>query len=410
MNSSSKKIQNIYLSLTFSNTLAASFIWGINTLFLLDAGLSNGQAFLVNAFFTLGMVLFEIPTGVVADARGRRLSYLIGTITLIATTLLYVLAWQTQANLSLWIVASLLLGFGFTFFSGATEAWLVDSLKYSGYKGEMEAVFAKGQIAFGIAMLSGSVAGGVIAQMSNLGVPYLIRTGILVLNFLIAWLFMKDLGFEPVKEGGIATDMKRILKGSIKYGLQNPPVKWLIIAGPFSAGVGIYAFYAMQPYLLELYGNPNAYGIAGVAAAIVAGAQIGGGLLVSKLKKIFKKRTSVLGAAVLINVMLLALIGLVSNFYIALILLVGWALIFAAKMPIRQSYLNELVNSKQRATVLSFDSLVSSTGGIFTQPVLGRSADLYSYSFSFIGAALFQIIALPFLLLSKKQKSKADTF
>jgi hypothetical protein len=49
---------------------AASFIWGINTIFLLDAGLSNLEAFAANAFFTGGMVLFEVPTGIVADTIG----------------------------------------------------------------------------------------------------------------------------------------------------------------------------------------------------------------------------------------------------------------------------------------------------------------------------------------------------
>ena len=76
MNDQSKHIQRVYLILLLLHTLAASFIWGINTLFLLDAGLDNTQAFAANAFFTAGLVLFEIPTGVTADIRGRRFSYL----------------------------------------------------------------------------------------------------------------------------------------------------------------------------------------------------------------------------------------------------------------------------------------------------------------------------------------------
>ena len=56
--------------LLLGNTLAASLIWGINTIFLLDAGLSNLEAFAANAFFTAGMVMFEVPTGIVADMWG----------------------------------------------------------------------------------------------------------------------------------------------------------------------------------------------------------------------------------------------------------------------------------------------------------------------------------------------------
>src|SRR4051794_41867692 len=92
-------IQRTYLVLMLGNTLAASLIWGINTIFLLDAGLSNLQAFAANAFFTGGMVLFEVPTGIVADTVGRRASYLLGTLTLTASTLLYVVLWQVRAPL-----------------------------------------------------------------------------------------------------------------------------------------------------------------------------------------------------------------------------------------------------------------------------------------------------------------------
>ncbi len=94
MNSSARSIQRTYLLLMLLQTLAASLIWGINTLFLLDAGLTNTEAFVANAFFTAGMVVFEVPTGVVADTRGRRMSYLLGTFTLSVSTLLYLLAWQ----------------------------------------------------------------------------------------------------------------------------------------------------------------------------------------------------------------------------------------------------------------------------------------------------------------------------
>ena len=78
MPDAARTVQRTYLVLTLFNTLAASFIWGINTLFLLDAGLDNTQAFTVNAFFTVGQVLFEVPTGVVADTRGRQFSFLLG--------------------------------------------------------------------------------------------------------------------------------------------------------------------------------------------------------------------------------------------------------------------------------------------------------------------------------------------
>src|SRR3982751_5494483 len=97
-----RKIYKTYLTLTLLSTLAASFIWGINTLFLLDAGLSITEAFAANAFFTVGQVIFEIPTGVVADTVGRRASYLLGSITLLLSTAFYLWLWQVQGPFWLW--------------------------------------------------------------------------------------------------------------------------------------------------------------------------------------------------------------------------------------------------------------------------------------------------------------------
>src|ERR671914_1339201 len=98
MTDPAKRVQRTYLLLTLLSTLSASFIWGINTLFLLDAGLNNVEAFAANAFFTAGMVIFEVPTGVIADTWGRRTSYLLGAATLLLSTLLYYLMWQVEAG------------------------------------------------------------------------------------------------------------------------------------------------------------------------------------------------------------------------------------------------------------------------------------------------------------------------
>src|SRR6266545_5110766 len=182
-----RSIQRTYLVLLLGNTLAASLIWGINTIFLLDAGLSNLEAFAANAFFTGGMVLFEVPTGIVADTIGRRMSYLLGTVTLSVASLLYVLLWQVEAPFWQWAVVSILIGLGFTFFSGAVEAWLVDALTATGFTGELESVFARGQIVGGAAMLTGSVAGGFIAQQVSLGAPFVLRGAVLLVMFVVAF-------------------------------------------------------------------------------------------------------------------------------------------------------------------------------------------------------------------------------
>ncbi len=402
------KVQRTYLLLTLLSTLSASFIWGVNTLFLLDAGLNNAQAFGANAAFTAGQVIFEVPTGVIADTVGRRASYLLGAATLLLSTLLYLFMWYAEAPFWGWIISSVLIGLGFTFFSGAVEAWLVDALNASGFVGDYESVFAKGQVTMGASMLAGSVAGGFVAQATNLGVPYILRAGLLDITLAAAFFLMRDLGFTPRRGGRPIAEVRRVLTASIDNGWRKPPIRWLMLAAPFTGGVGVYAFYALQPYLLELYGDPTAFGIAGLAAAIVAGAQIAGGLLVPAVRRMFRRRTDVLVGAGLVSTLALLGIGVTSSFWAAIALLVVWALTFSASMPMRQAFLNGLIESDQRATVLSFDALMSSSGGVVFQPALGRAADVWSYSASYVLSSAIQAIAVPFVLLARREQAVSD--
>ena len=408
MTGEARRVQRTYLLLTLLSTLSASFIWGINTLFLLDAGLNNAEAFAANAFFTAGMVIFEVPTGALADTWGRRTSYLLGAATLLCSTLLYLAMWQGQAPLWGWAIASILLGLGFTFFSGATEAWLVDALAFSGYHEALESVLARGQVVGGAAMLAGSVAGGLIAQVTNLGVPYMIRSGCLGLTLVAAWFLMKDLGFTPDRSKRPLEEVRRVAHASLDYGWRNPPVRWLMLAGLGAGGVSMFAFYALQPYLLELYGDRKAFGVAGLAAAIVAGSQMVAGLIVPRVRRLFQRRTDALIASYAIGIACLALLGITSSFAVAIVLLVIWGLTFSMEMPIRQAYLNGIIPSEQRATVLSFDNLMASAGGVAAQPALGRASDLWGYPAAYVISAGIQLGAVPFLVLARRTKARSD--
>jgi MFS family permease len=408
LNAAARKIQRIYLTLTLGNTVAASFIWGINTLFLLDAGLSNLEAFAANAFFTAGMVLFEVPTGVVADGWGRRVSFLLGTVTLAVSTYFYYVLWQLSAPFWWWALVSVLLGLGFTFFSGAVEAWLVDALRFSGYEGGLEAVLGISLMVTANAISDVSDAGGVIAQVTNLGVPFLIRTGVLLAMFVVAFRLMHDVGFTPERSARPLQAVRTVLASSVENGLKNPPVRYVMLAAPFSAGVGIYVFYALQPYLLELFGDRTAYSVAGLAAAVVAGAEVLGGWLAPRIRRLVRKRTTILVISVGVAALILVVLGFTRAFWAALALLTLWAVVDAAGVPVRQAYLNDMIASKQRATVLSFDSLIGSSGGVVVQPLLGRAADAYGYAASLAIGGVIQLISVPFLLASRRQGPPAD--
>jgi len=408
MNAESRRIRNRYLVLSQLIWLPTSLIVGVNTLFLLDGGLTNAEAFAANAIYTLGLMLFEIPTGMVADTWGRRTSYLLGAGIQLVGNLLYFWMWHTKGPFWGWGVASLLLGFGYTFFSGALEAWLVDALQHAGYEDDLDSIFARNQIVTGAAMLVGTIAGGFIAQVAVLGAPYLVRAGLQLVSFLVAFAIMKDLGFTPERSPGIVKQVKALAAAGWRHGVKHRPVRWVMLAAPFYMGTGIYGFYAAQPYLLDLFGDQQAIGIAGIAAAGIATTQVAGGFAVPYIRRAFSRRTHVLIACAALTTVSLVLMGLIQSFAVVVALLVLWAIAAAANTPIRQAYLNALIPSRERATVLSFDSMVSSTGGVIFQPLLGNIADAAGYAASYVASGAIALFSLPLLLLARREDVSAD--
>jgi MFS family permease len=407
MNAESRRVRNVYFALQMFIWLPTALIVGINTLFLLDAGLTNVEAFAANAFYTIGLAVFELPTGMFADTWGRRASFLMGAGTQLVGNLLYVGMWYFEAPFWGWAIASVWLGMGFTFFSGALDAWLVDSLEATGYKKDLDPIFARSQIITGAAMLVGTVAGGFIAQLTSFGVPYLVRAALQLMSFVVAIVIMKEIAFTPSKTR-LLTQIKELGRAAVTYGLRKRPVRWALLAAPFYMGTGIYGFYAAQPYLLELFGDKQAIGVAGIAAAGIAVTQIAGGFAVPFIRRLFRRRTHILLACALLTAVSLALIGLIQSFYVVVGLLIVWAMAYAASIPVRQAYLNSLIPSAQRATVLSFDSMVNSCGGTAFQPVLGRVADTRGYAASYIVSAGIACISLPFLILARREDVPED--
>jgi len=228
-----------YLLIVGVFTLSASVIWGINTLFLLNAGLNIFEVFLANAAFTAGSFLFEIPTGVVADSLGRRVSFLLCVVTLCITTIGYVLLSWIGAGVALFMIVSALMGLGFTFYSGAVEAWLVDGLNQTGYKDSLEKVFSKGSIISSAAMLIGTIGGGVLGNI-DLAYPYILRSFLLIIAFFQGVYCMKEVGFkiQTLKLNTINKKISTILHKSIRYGWQEPCIRLLMLGSIFQMGRG----------------------------------------------------------------------------------------------------------------------------------------------------------------------------
>ena len=176
---SERSIVRTYLAVTTLTTLAQSLIWGVNTLFLMHAGLDILGVMVANAAFTVAQVLFEIPTGVVADTWGRRISYLLSVSIIMVATILYMWVGASRGGILAFCLASVLLGIGFTFYTGAVDAWMVDALRATGSTLRTETVFARAGVVFGISMVIGTTVGGALGQ-AGLWLPYVGRTVLLV--------------------------------------------------------------------------------------------------------------------------------------------------------------------------------------------------------------------------------------
>ncbi len=406
----SRRVVASYFTIAGLYTLAAALIWGVNTLFLLDAGLDIFGVFIANAAFTAGSVVFEIPTGVLADTRGRRASFLLSVAVLLATTLAYVAVAEVGGGLIAFALVSIVMGLGFTFYSGAVEAWLVDALKATGYDGQLDPVFARGSMVTGAAMLVGTIGGGLLGTL-DLALPYIVRAAMLGAVFVVAFATMHDLGFTPraLRFADLAGEMKQIARASVAFGWRQRPIRLLMMFSFVQWSFLTWGFYAWQPYFLELLGR-EAVWVAGVVAALIALSMIAGNALVDWFSQFCGRRTTLLLWAAGVRTVAAVGVGLAGSFWLAAALFLLVAATMGVTGPVKQAYLHQSIPSEQRATIVSFDSMVGSAGGVLGQSGLGYLSRARSIADGYVVGGLATLLALPVLAILRGLGDPADGF
>ncbi|MFQ5408017.1 MAG: MFS transporter [Anaerolineales bacterium] len=407
MTTSNRVIRN-YLLIAGMYTLSSSLIWGVNTLFLLDAGLDIFGVFIANAVFTGSMAVFEIPTGVLADTRGRRASFLLSLAVVMIGTLGYVAVAEVGGGLVGFAAMSVVLGLGFTFYSGAVEAWLVDALAATGFAGKLDQIFARSAAVSGAAMLVGTIGGGVLGSL-NLSFPFVGRAILLAAVFAVAYITMHDIGFEPHKKTlrELPTEMASVARNSVQFGWQQREVRMLIVSGMVVSMFTAWGFYAWQPYFLELLGRDLPW-VAGTIAALVALSMMAGNGVVEWFARYCGKRTTLLAWALGIQAAAAVGVGLVGNFYVAVGLYLIVTATYGVMTPVKQAYIHQVIPSGQRATVISFDSLVGSGGSMAGQGGLGYISQVRSIASGYVLGGLFSFLALPAIFALRRMGRPAD--
>lgn len=408
-NNNANRVIKTFYTINGAYTLSASFIWGINTLFLLEAGLDIFAVFITNAIFTASMSFFEIPTGIFADTLGRRFSFLMSVLILLLGTAAYLVAFFIKGGLPWFAFASIVLGLGFTFYSGAVEAWLVDSLKAENWKGILDTVFARSGMIQSIAMLIGTVSGGLIGNL-HLAYPYLIRSFLLVVLFVLAIFFMQEKGFKArsLTLATIPLEMKKVAQSSFKYGWQQQSLRLFMIFSFIQSSFMMWGFYASQPYFLKLYGNPDAVWLAGLLAALISLAMLIGNKAADILTKKLKKRTTLLISACTLQSIAIITIGLNNNFYVAVSLFLCFIFCFGLIQPLKQSFMHQMIPADKRATIISFDSLIGNGGSIFGQTGLGYISKQFSITLGYFVGGIVLIFSVPGMIKLRLKKEKAD--
>ena len=355
------------------------------------------------------MAIFELPTGIVADTVGRRISFLLSVAVLAVTTLFYVAIASLSGGVIAFAVISIFMGLGFTFYSGAVEAWLVDALKTTDYTGNLDQVFARGSFVSGGAMLLGTVGGGLLGNV-NLAWPYILRAGLLTVLFVVAYLTMRDRGFRrrELVASEIPRETRRILQASLEHGWRQRPVRLLMIVSLIQISFFSWAFYAWQPYFLNLLNRPDAVWIAGVIAALNALAMMSGNALVERLAKYCANRTTLLLSAAVVGSLAAVGVGLSGSFVPALVFLLFMMGAAGVSQPVAQAYLHRQIPSGERATIVSFNSMISSGGSIVSQTALGRISQDSSVSAGFVVGGLYTLLAIPVLIRLRNLEQDAD--
>jgi len=414
------RIIRTYLAITALFNLAASLIWGVDTLFKLHAGLDIFQVMLTNAAFTLGMTVFEIPTGVVADTLGRRVSFLLSVATLLVGTMAYVAIGWRRWGFWPFVWVSIVLGLGYTFYTGAVDAWLVDALKASGYSEPLEPIFARGQMAFGGAMLVGTLAGGALGQI-QLFIPYLARAATFVPLIAIAWWAMPEIGHTPrtLEWRRVPEELRRVFIEGLDYGVHHAVVRPVMLASLVNMSFMIFGFYSWQRYFLDLLGRELVW-VSGLIASLLSLSMIVGNVLVRRLSATGLTRPGLLGASAATQALLAAACGILGlglgpghpepwRFWLVVPLYLLYGVALGVMAPVKQGYLNDHIPSAQRATVISLDSLFADLGGAAGQSGWGYLARMTSLPVAWVFAGAVQGFGVPLYRMARAGEARASS-
>jgi MFS family permease len=257
-------------------------------------------------------------------------------------------------------------------------------------------------------MIVGTVGGGLLGQI-NLSLPYIARAALVLIALGVGYRTMFDIGFTPraVRFKGILGEMRKVARAGVTYGWRSPAVRLLVMYSFVFGAFFSWAWYAWQPYFLELYGS-DAVWLSGLIAALFALAGIAGNSLVRRLAKPGRRRTTILLGASAASSAAMVATGLFRTFWVAVPVFLLGAVAGGLLGPVRQTYLHQSIPTSERATLVSFDSLVGSLGSVGGQTGLGFLSQERSVPAGFVVGGLTTFLAIPIFARLRSLHEPAD--
>jgi DHA3 family tetracycline resistance protein-like MFS transporter len=397
----------VYLVLEFTSALLFSFIFTVSQLYLVTiVQLSPLQLVLIGTILEATVFLFEIPTGVLADVKSRRLSIIIGYI-------LMGLGFIVEGMFPFFgaiALAQVVWGFGYTFTSGATQAWIADEL---GEERAGQAYMRGAQAARAGALMAIPIS--VTLGIVTVRLPIVLGGCLMILLALFLVLAMTEKGFRPTPPQERTTWglMLNTMRDAGQLVRRQPAILVLLATGLF---YGLYSegFDRLwTPHLLENFQIP--WGDA--VEPVVWFGLIRAVLLLLSLaatefarRRVDTNRGLSLARALMLNagliVFSLLAFGLAQNFWIAVALFWLVGALRSVSGPLETSWLNLSIDEPQvRATIFSVRGQVDAIGQITGGPAVGVVGNA-SIRAALVASALLLSPVLPLYALAIRRGNR----
>jgi DHA3 family tetracycline resistance protein-like MFS transporter len=380
----------VYLMMETAAAVSFALVFTVNLVYQVEVvGLSPLQLILVGTTLEGVVFLFEIPTGVVADVVSRRLSIILGMALIGSGFVVEGLIPRFEGML----VGQVLWGLGYTFTSGATEAWIADEIGEARAGGAFLRAAQLGQIG----ALVGTFASAGLGSL-RLNAPILLGGGCFLVLALALSLVMPESGFRPaaVEERQTWRSLTRTLQDGARMIRLRPALLTILAIGAIFGASSEGLDRLWTPHLLNDITLPS---FAGLSPVLWFGIIRAGGMILSLgVAEIARRRVKTTSHASVASALLGAHLGLAvsvavfavtKSFPLALAML--WVIdpLREVRSPLYTAWVNQRLEPRVRATVNSMAGQVDALGQILGGPVVGVIAEAGSVSGAiFVSATL----------------------